>query len=391
MEEDDEINSLENLMKLISQYPDLSNSIIADVLQQCQQDHHKAYEVICEMVIPPDASATALSTSPTAEPPSQDGPVAPTRKDAGVPVDVRYAYPHGTEAISEFHADLLSTAPQAYCVNSEGEAQGTPSASPNAALRGAWARKSMGRTYRVDQLCKRYQWLERSTIEVLCEKYGDCCELVENDILAMYPVDQPEAFNGGEDPPFSAPRVPSIAGTSLQGSTAPQQSPHQRAIAESLRQQDAAQIQQDSLTQERISLSSRNMATLRQELWDVRQTRMRMQQLANQTRKPIHVTQAKNKDNELQRLSASFLARMRRSEEYRNGCIDLHGLTKEEALQLIVWKLEDSGSRRFRVITGRGTHSLNGQAVLRPALERYFRSKGISFSMVGDGIMNVVP
>lgn len=162
-------------------------------------------------------------------------------------------------------------------------------------------------------------------------------------------------------------------------------------MAESLRQQAADQIRRDARSQEIIYQSSKGMDILRRQLWETRQTRTRLHHLANQTRKASHVSLAKDKDAELRRLSELFLERMRRSEEYRGGVIDLHGLTKEESLQLVEWKLAENGRRRFRVITGKGRHSHNGQAVLRPALEKFFQSRGVSYSMQDDAVMSVLP
>lgn len=393
MGDEEDISSLTGLVDLIKNYPDLDMTLVADVLQECNQDCSKAFEMLCEMVIPPDAVEHDEDTTDIETQPERRGP-----KLVAAPETVRYAYAGGSDDGRPEYDSIFQSSPTATSTPELSPvSESLPRPAPTPTLQGAWAQKSMGRKYRVDEICRRYEWISRSVVEDLCNKYHDCVELVETDILHMFPVDEPEAFGGGRDPRES-PNGDSSTGrlsnarNDLRNSSNP--SSHQsrrKAIAESLRQQAAEEIHRDSLSAESISLSSKGMTSLRSELWETRETRMRLQQLANHTRKATHIASAKEKDAELRRLSAFFLDRMRRSEEYKNGIIDLHGLTKEESLQLVEWKLQDSGRRRFKAITGKGIHSHNGQAVLRPALEKYFRSNGISFSMCADGVMSIVP
>lgn len=393
MEDEEDISSLTGLADLIKNYPDLDMTLVADVLEECNQDCSKAYEILCEMVIPPDAAEHVEGSTDIETQPERTGP-----KLVAAPETVRYAYTGGSDDGCPEYGPIFQSSPIA---TSAPEVSPVSDSFPRSArtptLQGAWAQKSMGRKYRVDEMCTRYEWISRSVVEDLFNKYQDCVELVETDILHMFPVDEPEAFGGGRDPRES------LTGNSSTGSPSNEQNDRQnpnnpsrhqsrrKAIAESLRQQAAEEIHRDSLSAESIYLSSKGMTSLRTELWETRVTRMRLQQLANHTRKATHIASAKEKDAELRRLSAFFLDRMRRSEEYKNGIIDLHGLTKEESLQLVEWKLQDSGRHRFKVITGKGMHSHNGQAVLRPALEKYFRTNGISFSMCADGVMSIVP
>lgn len=397
MGDEEDVSSLTRMEDLVKNHPDLDVSIVADVLHQCNQDHDKAYETLCEMVIPPDQEEQSAEI--------ETKPGETRRKHSTAPEIVHFAYAGGSDDGRPEYSSIFQSSSTERIFQSSStenipdmstEVGGLPLPSSTPMLQGAWARKSMGRKYRVDDLCGRYEWISRSVVEDLFNKYGDCVELVEADILQMFPIDEPQAFGGGRDP--QEYRNGMASGSSANGwnniHKQNSNSPHhcrQKAIAESLRQQAAEEIRRDSLSAETISLSSKGMASLRAELWETRVTRMRMQHLANQTRKATHVANAKEKDSELRRLSAFFLDRMRKSEEYKNGIIDLHGLTKEESLQLVEWKLHDSGRRRFRVITGKGIHSHNGQAVLRPALEKYFRNNGISVSTCADAVLSVVP
>lgn len=396
IEDDEDTASTSALRDLVAKYPDFNMTLVSEVLAQCGHNPRRAYEILCEMVIPPETAEENCQPKDSSHVPAEDADrsdnLDQAPKTVTPPPNVHYTPSDSTPFPPEFEGLYQVSRPEVASSELNVSSDRVPQPSPIRAPQGAWAGKTMGRTYRVDAMCARYRWLPRTAVEGLFEKYGDCVELVENDILQMFPVDEPQAFGGGEGPAIGSGPVPGRSNSRIspshQGGGTSQQ---QRAMAEALRQQAAVEIQRDALRPEAISSSSKGMSRLRRELWEARETRMRMQQLANQTRKAAHIAQAREKDLELRRLSEFFLARMRQSQEYKGGCIDLHGLTKEEALKLVEWKLEDSGRRRFRVITGRGMHSHNGQAVLRPALEKYFRSEGISFSMYEDGIMSVIP
>lgn len=59
--------------------------------------------------------------------------------------------------------------------------------------------------------------------------------------------------------------------------------------------------------------------------------------------------------------------------------VDLHGATVVEGVQIVKDILRDgnySPSRPLRIITGRGTHSVNGVGVLAPAVKS---------ALLGDG------
>lgn len=129
---------------------------------------------------------------------------------------------------------------------------------------------------------------------------------------------------------------------------------------------------------------------MRKRLWDTREMRGNMHNLASQTRSAEHLARAKEMDEELEGLSTEFLGKIRQSVEYQNGVVDVHGLTKDEAIKIVEWKLQEGGRKRFRLITGKGNHSRNYQAVLRPALEKHFTSTGVSFTQVHDGVLSVI-
>ena len=43
-------------------------------------------------------------------------------------------------------------------------------------------------------MCHRYQWLSKSVAHDLFEKHNDVTDLVEADVLQMFPIDEPSSF-----------------------------------------------------------------------------------------------------------------------------------------------------------------------------------------------------
>eukprot|EP00026_Physarum_polycephalum_P002879 Phypoly_transcript_02888.p1 GENE.Phypoly_transcript_02888~~Phypoly_transcript_02888.p1 ORF type:complete len:815 (+),score=218.80 Phypoly_transcript_02888:68-2512(+) len=77
--------------------------------------------------------------------------------------------------------------------------------------------------------------------------------------------------------------------------------------------------------------------------------------------------------------------------------IDLHGLHVAEALQVISQLLEihaqmgETGNKtkKLRVITGQGRHSLHGIAKIKPAVKNFLRSKGYTFVEADAGVITI--
>lgn len=348
---------------------------VADVLQACDQDPIRAYDLISEMVIPPDSQVVAHSsqtvdtsladyaTSTSPQPRMLPPTVSPKQSPPRSPRPVTFAFAHAAPLALPHVAS-----PHTPC--------------------GAWARHNLARRYRIDSLCSRYTWLDRNVADALFDKNHDCVELVENDVLEMFPLDEPIAFATSLKVPHPSPQPEQPYPPAPQ----PAQSPHEsHNVAEVFREKAISEIRLVAQSASQVSMTSPPMLRMRQELWEKRATATHANALASQTRKPALMADARKKTDEMRKLSAYFLERIRQSPEYHDGQIDLHGLTKEEAIQLVDWKLQDSGRRRFKVITGKGNHSHKNLAILRPALERYLNSRGISFSMCGDGILSVTP
>jgi len=62
--------------------------------------------------------------------------------------------------------------------------------------------------------------------------------------------------------------------------------------------------------------------------------------------------------------------------------IDLHKLTRAEALFVVadfLGKCQHEGVERVLIITGKGRHSAQGEAILRPVIEQYLRTRNLNF------------
>lgn len=386
------------LNKLVARYPDLTTTTVNDVLRACDYDAARAYDMLCEMVIPEDDTGITVKACQT------DGSsptVTMTTSPLSAPTLVH------THPKKQIPSDLRATV--TYAVPHTRSERTLPLSAPVPSLpaspKGAWATTPMARHYHVEQLISKYGWLDRSVAEALFEKNHGCIDLVELDVLEMFPVDEPIAFalitgdrtaKTSDNPrttPYRNANQKVLKQSRGQRPARSSDATVRREMEDKMRQRAEDDIRRVAQGMQGESVKSPSIIRLRQQLWDARLSAMQANALASQTRKSNRISDARKKTDEMHRLSTYLLERIRHSEEYRNGCVDLHGLTKDEAIQLVEWKLIDNNNarRRFRVITGKGNHSQNGQAVLRPALERYLRSRGITFTPSGDGILSVTP
>lgn len=78
--------------------------------------------------------------------------------------------------------------------------------------------------------------------------------------------------------------------------------------------------------------------------------------------------------------------------------IDLHGLHVAEALQVINQLLEihaqmgesnNNKTKKLRVITGQGIHSIHGVAKIKPAVKNFLKSKGYTFVEADAGVITI--
>lgn len=330
--------ALEQLTSLVSNHPEISQDVVTDILSHCNQNVKQAVNILSDMF-----QLEQIQNRPSLRP---DKEASSTPKSSS----------------SSKNTSFISS-------------QGPTPVNPTPP-RGAWAKKTYAHSFRVDKLCNRYQWAQRDIIENLFEAYGGCEQLVEDQLVTMFPIDEPIAF---ADHPNDKTNKSNRVDYRRQ-----QQSQAMRIRVEN-------ELRLEASKGGPAPLSSEELIAHRQALWDTREYRQRLQILACQTRKPEHFIAVKEQDEKLHQLSQNYLQALRRSDDFRNGCLDVHGLTKEEAIQLVEWKLGETGNKRFRVITGRGTHSHLGQAVLKPALEKYLGLKGISCSHFEDGILTIAP
>jgi len=86
---------------------------------------------------------------------------------------------------------------------------------------------------------------------------------------------------------------------------------------------------------------------------------------------------------ELDKRAAEIIFR-EKNKNRREGMIDLHGLYVAEAVRLAKDQVQTARSRGddvVRFIVGKGSHSDDGEAKIRPALEGFFTKQGVSHSL----------
>lgn len=325
-------------------------TIVADVLQSCNQDFNKAYAILLEMVIPPDTDCNITPTAPS-EPTNQTLSHAPY-------VQGETSFPEPTKPEPRYEPPRSEEPPQS-------------SVRPSAPLQGAWIR-NIGHQIRIESMCKKYAWMPQSEVKDLFEKNFGCVDLVEQDILKKFPIDEPQAFRDHTTPND-------------------EQRPHQCSKQTSDATVNSWQTASEANRPKQLQVDPdilQDMFAARERLWNTREEYSRLQTISSQTGNSVHADAASKKGAELTQLSEEYLAAIRASDSYRHGVIDLHGLTREEAIKLVQHILTERSSTKFRLITGRGSHSHGHRGVLGPALEKYFRDNGVAFTQ-SDGVLTV--
>jgi DNA-nicking Smr family endonuclease len=78
--------------------------------------------------------------------------------------------------------------------------------------------------------------------------------------------------------------------------------------------------------------------------------------------------------------------------KYDDYTIDLHGQLVTEAMQFVeqrVEKLKENATQPLDIITGTGNHSDTNGAKIKPAVEKYLKEQGLSFTEINNGTYRV--
>lgn len=419
----DPTTALNALTKLIEHYPDMDTDTVKDVQHACDHDPVKAYDMLCQLVMPSVPSSTTATLEHTS-----GGNGDHDHRTATVNVheydddDNDNDYHHRVANSNRGHSSAAAaddddtdseTDIDASDIATQQQHQHTTATGPPV-LQGAWARESMGRKYRVDELCARYAWVERRVMTSLMEKYHDCVELVEGDILQMYPIDEPGQYatpgqllqhqlqqhhandtnsnNNNNDWTYLKPTTPT---------TITAVSPNNNNAATTF--SGPGGVGGDEI----VYQCDASIVALRNDVWKHRQRSHDLNILAAQTRKPAITAQAKRETLQMAALSDRLVHALEHTVEYQRGLpLDLHGLTRDEAIALVDRRIDKTmlqhssssssttthvaHTRRFTFITGKGHHSINGMPVLRPALERHLEKRRVPFtSSAEDGVVSM--
>jgi hypothetical protein len=259
-------------------------------------------------------------------------------------------------------------------------------------LQGSWTSRTAsgasnidGLTYAgklaVNRIADKYRWADKKCIASLHSATGECEALTVELLLDECPellsvackLASPSCSSSNCAMPFSVQN----AGTS--------NIPAPVHVAEALRVQDISELVAASRPDGTVS-SANLIATLRSNLDRFTGERECNQALYGRTRNPKYAQEAKRLDADVRQAWSKLLAAMRKSPGFLAGEIDLHGLTADQAIEVVDAKLsERGGAGKIRFITGRGNNSSGGRSILRPRVENHLSILGIPYSVDDTG------
>ena len=240
---------------------------------------------------------------------------------------------------------------------------------------------------------------------------------------------QVTATSAGSALPLAAKTGPSYAAHTAAGGSAVSNPPRRTQLASALREGQAATVLPASagrVTLPQAAEGDGELASMRlshaeclqraEEYRERRNVALRQAASAARTQRgciggaaSVYAEEARNSDAQARRWqlrAASALVEQRRiaTQPRRDADtaeeIDLHGLTAHEAVTVVQaalarWRsspIPEGRSRRapLHIVTGRGIHSRNNMAVVRPAVVRFLTQQGVSFdTRLDPGILVV--
>jgi Smr domain len=222
----------------------------------------------------------------------------------------------------------------------------------------------------VNRIAAKYGWADRKRIAALHSATGECEALTEELLLEESPEIRIIACNARTDSNV-APRKT----VELHRHTGAPSSSTASSIAEALRAKDISELA--AIGRQREGTSGMAIAEMKSRLATLVSQRDSNQGLYAKTMKNRYAQESKRLDADVRETWRELLSAICDSPGFRAGDVDLHGLTVEQALEVVEVKLSQRPAGRLRFITGRGNNSSGGKSVLRPRLENYFARLGV--------------
>jgi hypothetical protein len=222
----------------------------------------------------------------------------------------------------------------------------------------------------VNRIADKYRWADRKRIATLHSAAGECEALTEELLLEESPEIRIIACNARADANLAPHK-----NVDLHRQAGAPSSSTALSIAEALRAKDISELAAISRQGERSSATS--IAEMKSRLATLVSQRDSNQGLYAKTMKNRYAQESKRLDADVRVTWRELLSAICDSPGFRAGDVDLHGLTVEQALEVVDVKLSQRAPGRLRFITGRGNNSSGGMSVLRPRLENYLARLGV--------------
>jgi Smr domain len=233
----------------------------------------------------------------------------------------------------------------------------------------------------VNRIAETYRWADKNRIACLHWAAGECEALTVELLLDESPELRSVACKLAS-PSRSSSHIALPHALSNAGASKASASVH---VAEALREQDITELAAASRPNGTVS-SANLIDGLRSDLDSFTRERECNQALYGRTRKSKFAQEAKRLDADVRQAWTKLLAAIRNSPSFRAGDVDMHGLTAEQAIEVVDAKLSEGGGvGKIRFITGRGNNSSGGRSILRPRVENHLSMLGIPYSVDDTG------
>lgn len=232
------------------------------------------------------------------------------------------------------------------------------------------------------RLAEKYRWGDKSEIERLCEATNGNESFTEELLLEQRPeLGRVAVIDTSQSTASGVPSAVGIHGHRQLDSHASDNSAS--LCADCMRSQDTAEMAE--FRSIRITSPELRVKELRASLRQNCRNRDRVWSLFRQTQKAQLSQQAKEYEARASEDWRNLVESMCTTAAFRDGVLDLHGFTVDEAIRLVDEMLLRKPSKRLRFITGRGNNSTGHTPVLRPAIVKYLDQLNIPHSIDSSG------
>lgn len=256
----------------------------------------------------------------------------------------------------------------------------------------------------VQRLLSKYCWAERDVVVKLYLQCGESERLTEELLVQNHPEVLQVAHNPGADK--GDVRVDGNAvvqdvndsrrgkggrrGNRGRGRNGGQGRPEKTISAKAVRIRDL-DVQEIRIAREStVETTKADVARARDRLANLTRARDNAQRLFNSTRQGRYENQVRKYNEQSKQAWNHLRHTICSTADFRNGTVDLHGLTSDQAIEIVDAKLAVTAVGKVHFVTGRGNNSAHRRAVLRPAVMEHLKYLGLTPHTEQDGGVVVV-